>query len=327
MDKNEGVGRRAGRRALALALCASALLLASADARAAVVTPLGLVPAGGVAVLRIDWGAVRADARLREAVKGDEFERLLQRVGVRSGEVTEAVIFFDIASAGTPDTAMILKGRAPLRPAVAALRDAGWSEGSLRGYRVFDDGAGDSRLAGLRSGMLVVGTKGAVERVTDVESAAGKPQTADATFRKLLVQTVAPDYPVSLMFALPQEYQDAADVVVKAASVLLGFTSLGPLGSLVDAVGVARGVGFSFARRGDEVPVNLVAVMKDDGAASLVSGTFTLLKGAASLMPAREDEPPDARRARKMFESMSVVRRREVVSVRLTLPEFPAARR
>jgi hypothetical protein len=67
--------------------------------------------------------------------------------------------------------------------------------------------------------------------------------------------------------------------------------------------------------------------MKDEGAASLVSGTLTLLKGAAALMPAAHDESPDARRARQMFESMSVVRAREVVSVRLTLSEFEARRR
>lgn len=324
MDRRGHALRRAGRAAAALTLCAAALFFARVDARAAVVTPLGLVPSGGVAVLKIDWRAVRADSRLRASVKGDEFERLLERIGVRSGEVTEAVIFVDLAGAGTPDTAMILKGGARLMPAAAILRAGGWVEGVLHGYRIFDERAGDSRLAALHSGLLVVGTKGAVARVIGVESATGKPQTADATFRKLLAQTAVPDYPVSLMLSLPQEYQDTADVLVKASSVLLGFVGLGPLGSLLDEVGVARGVGFSFMRRGDEMPVSLVAVMKDDGAATLVSGTLTLMKGAAALIPARDDEPPDARSARRMFESMSVVRMREVVSVRLTLPEFPA---
>lgn len=321
MNEHGYRARRAGQAVAALSFCMSALFFACIETRATVVTPLGLVPAGGVVVLRIDWSSVRAGTHLREAVKGDDFERLLQRVGVRSDEVTEAVIFADLSN--SQNTAMILKGRVPLRPTARTLQAGGWGESSFRGYRVFDEGAGDSRLAALRSGLLVVGTKSAVERVIGVESAAGRPQTDDAVFRKLSAQTVGAGYPVSLMLVIPQEYSDAADVVVTAASLLLDFGGLGPLGSLLDKVGVAHGIGVSFTQRGDEMPMNLVAVMKDDGAATLVSGTLTLLKGAASLVPARDDEPPDARRARRMFESMSVVRTREVVSVKLTLPEFP----
>lgn len=325
MKKRESV-RRSRSRPAGLALCVAAFLFAGGAARGAVVTPLGLVPAGGVVVLRVDWGAVRTDPRLRETIKGDDLETMFRRIGLRSVEVAEAVIFADLAGGNRPDTAMILKGRAPLRPAVATLRDAGWSEGPFRGYRIFGERAGDSCLAGLRSGLLVVGTRGGVERVIGVETGAGRSQMTDANFRRLMAQTARAGYPVSLVTALPQEYQDAADVALKAATGLLSFTGLGPLGSLLDEVGLARGVGFSFTRRGDALPLNLVAVMKDDGAASLVSGTLTLLKGAASLVPARSDEPPDARRARQMFEGMSVVRTREVVSVRLTLPKFEPRR-
>ena len=324
--KNRGGERLARLLPATLALCAAALLLAGDEVRAAGVNPVGLVPSGGVAVLRVDWKAVRADARLRDAIKGDGLEMAFEQVGLRGGDVAEAVIFTDIAGAGSPDMAMILRGITPLRPAAATLRAKGWGESDFRGYRMFKEGAGDSCLVGLRSGFLVVGTRGAVERVVNVEAAAGKPQVADPNFRKLLAQTSAAQHPITLLLALPQEYQDAADVAVKAAAILLDFTGFSPLGTLLDKVGLARGVGFSFTRRGDTLPLSMVAVMKDEGAASLVSGTITLLKGAASLMPARNDESPDARRARQTFESISVVRAREVVSVRLTLPEFEPSR-
>lgn len=327
LDAKNRRGERLPRLLLAaLALCAAALPIAGDEALAAGVNPVGLVPSGGVAVLRVDWKAVRADARLRDAIRGDSLERVFEQVGLRGGDVAEAVIFTDIAAAGSPVTAMILRGVTPLRPAAATLRAKGWGESAFRGYRVFKEGAGDSCVVGLRSGLLVVGTRGAVERVVNVESAAGRPQVADPNFRKLLARTSAARHPVALLLALPQEFQDAADVAVKAAALLLDFTGFSPLGALLDKVGLARGVGLSFTRRGDTLPLSMVAVMKDEGAASLVSGTITLLKGAASLMPARDDEPPDARRARRTFESMSVVRAREVVSVSLTLPEFAPSR-
>src|SRR5207248_901351 len=85
-------------------------------------------------------------------------------------------------------------------------------------------------------------------------------------------------------------------------------------------VAVERGIAFSFTRSGDSMPINLVALMKDEGAASLVSGTLTLLKGATSLLPARDESPAD-RQARQVFEGMSVMRTREVISVRLTIPD------
>lgn len=326
----EAENRRGGRRPLwrltALALCAAALFHARAEAQTASRGLVGLVPAGGVAVLRVDWGAVRADAKLRDAIKADGLERVFEQVGVHGGEVAEAVIFTEIVGAGRPDMAMILRGTAPLRPAAQALRAKGWGESAFRGYRIFEEDAGDSCLAGLRSGNLVVGTRGAIERVITVESAAGRPQMADPNFRKLLAQTSAAGHPVEMLLALPEEYQDAANVAEKAASILLNFTGFAPLGTLLDKVGLARGIGFSFTRRGNTLPLSMVALMRDEGAASLVSGTLTLLKGAASWMTTH-DESPDARRARQTFESMSVVRVREVVSVRLTLPEFEPTQR
>jgi hypothetical protein len=311
---------RSRRLLVGIVFCSAALMLTggAACASSGGVTSLSLVPSGGVAVLRINWGAVRGDSRLHEAIRGDELERILERVGVHSGDVAEAVVFTDFANSNNSDTGMILRGGAHLQPAVSALRGRGWSETAFRGYKIFS--GGNDCLAQLRSGFLVVGTRGAVERVIGVESGGGKALVADANFRRLLAQTASAGHPVEFLLTLPQEYQDAGDVAVKAASLLLDFGGLGPLGGLLDRVGLARGIGFSFTRSGDSMPVNLVALMKDENAASLISGSLTLLKGATLLLPARDESPAD-RQVRQVFEGMTVTRSREIVSMRLTIPD------
>ena len=318
--KSQKPSSRPRRRLAILVLCLAALALACgvACASSAGITPLGLVPSGSVAVLKLNWGAVRGDARLRAAIRGDELEKIFERAGVRSGDVAEAVVFTDFAGTNNSDTGMILRGGARLQPAASTLRGRGWAEAAFRGYKIYS--GGDDCLAQLRSGFLVVGSRVAVERVISVESGGGKSLMADANFRKLLAQTASAGHPVEFLLTLPQEYQDAGNVALKAAGLLLDFGGLGPLGGLLDKVGLARGIAFSFTRSGDSMPINLVALMKDEGAASLVSGTLTLLKGAMSLLPARDESPAD-RQARQVFEGMSVMRTREVISVRLTIPD------
>ena len=309
-------------------LCACLAVLACAPAAAGAAparTPLGLVPAGGIAVLRLDWSAVRADPLLRSAVKADELEKVFERVGVRGVEVSEAVIFLDLAEPSRAAPAMILRGLR-LRPGLAALRARGWGGGDFRGYRLHTEGAGDGCVAQLRSGFVVAGTRATVERVIAVETGTTPAVTADEKFRLLSSHAAAGAHPVSLMMMLPQEYSDAADVMVLAASVLLDFAGLGPVGTVLDKVGLARGVGFSFGRAAGGVTVQLFALMRDERAAGLVSGTLTLLKGAASLMKRRAESESD-RRARQVFESMNVTRTGAAVSVRLTLPEPEVFRR
>jgi hypothetical protein len=271
-------------------------------------------------VLRINWGVVRGDVPLREAVRGDELEKIFERIGVRSADVAEAVVFTQFADAGNSGGALILRGGAGRRPEVSNLRERGWGESAFGGYKIYTSGGGSDCLAQLRSGLLVVGSRGAVERVIGVESGDAKPFVSDANVRKLRAETSGAGEPVEFLLTLPQGYQDAGDMAVKAAGFLLDFTGFGPLGELMDTVGIARGIRFSLTHSGSSMVVNLAAVMKDEGAATLISGTLTLLKGATSLLPARDGSAAD-REARRAFEQMSVARVREVVSVKMTIPE------
>jgi hypothetical protein len=108
---------------------------------------------------------------------------------------------------------------------------------------------------------------------------------------------------------------------LKAASFLLDFTSFAPLGTLLDKVGLARSVGFSMTHDGDSFPVSFVALMKDESAAGLISGAFSLLKGATSWLPAARGESESNRQMGLAFRNMTVTRASDVVSIKINVPE------
>ncbi|MCA1635386.1 MAG: hypothetical protein LC802_17285 [Acidobacteria bacterium] len=167
----------------------------------------------------------------------------------------------------------------------------------------------------------MLGTRAGIEAVIDTEQSPAKSILTDPRFRKLLAQSAATRHPVSLMMTLPQAAQDAGDVAVKAASFLLDLTSFAPLGKLLDKVGLARGVGFSMTHDGDSFPVSFVALMKDESAAGLISGAFSLLKGATSWLPAARNETESDRQMRQAFQNMTVTRASDVVSIRINIPD------
>jgi hypothetical protein len=307
------------RRVASLGLCFMALIVLAGEARAGGAPHLRSVPRGSVAVLRVKWGVVRRDARLREFVKGDDLERIMTAAGIGSADVNEAAIFIDISSPTSARSAMVMSGGPRLRTASAGRAAAGWGAASYRGLTLFSDPSQANCLASLRSGFVALGTRAGVEAVIDAELSPSGSALSDARFRKLLAESDAARHPVSLMMLLPEAAQDAADVAVKAASFLLNLTGFWPLGKLLDSVGLARGVSFSISHSGGSFPASFVALMKDESAATIVSGTFSLLKGATSWLPARNESEAD-REVRLAFQNMTVARARDTVSVRLTVP-------
>jgi len=280
------------------------------------VTPLSLVPSGSVAVLKVKWSEVSRDTRLRQIIRGDALERMMAGSGIDSRDVTDLVIFWDIVRARS---AMVIAGSARLRASANTLGSEGWQEKSYRGYKFFADASEANCLANLQSGFVVLSARPGVEAVIDTEQAPAQAIINDAHFRKLLAQYATTQPPISLMMTLPPAAQVAGDTAVKAASFLLDFTSFAPLGKLLDKVGLARGIGLSITHSGNSCPVNFVASMKDDDA-SLVSGTFSVLKGAASWLSSRP-EPESDRQMRRAFQNMTITRTRDLVSIALVLPE------
>lgn len=296
-------------------------LILAVESHARVASPVGVIPAGSVLVLRMNWGAVRGSARLKEVIKGDALERIMASAGIDGGDVTDMAIFVDIDAPANARTAMVMSGGARLRAAAARLGTAGWKESNYHGYKFFSVGTQDNCLANLRAGYVVLGTKSGVEAVIDTERAPANSILTDPRFSKLLAQTAATRHPLSMLLTLPREAENAGDVAVKAVSFLLDFTGFAPLGKLLDHVGLARGVGFTMAHEGSSFPVSFVALMKDENAAGLISGTFSLLKGATSWLPATPNESESDRQMRQAFQSMTVTRTRAMVALRLTMPE------
>jgi hypothetical protein len=297
------------------------VLTLTVESHARPASPVNVVPAGSIAVLRMNWGAVRRAARLKEFIKGDDLERIMDHAGIDGGDVADLAIFLDIDAPANARNAMVMSGGPRLRAAADKLGAGGWREGSYRGYKFFSDATGANYLANLRSGFVALGTKSGLEAVIDAEQSPNKSILTDSRFRKLLAQAVATRHPVSLLMTLPQNAQYAGDVAVQAASFLLDFTSFAPLGKLLDKVGLARGVGVSMTHDGDSFPVSFVALMKDESAAGLISGAFSLLKGATSWLPAARDESESDRQMRLAFRNMTVTRASDVVSIRIKVPE------
>ena len=308
-------------RWLSLVACALSLCGVQAAAqRAAGGGPVSLVPQGAVAVVRLDWRGVSRDQQLRRIINGDQFERLLRRSELSPDEVAEAAIFGDLKPSSSAITGMILGGRFNLRELVGRLKERGWAEHSYHARPIYSDPAGDSYLAPLRAGMLVAGTKSGVESVIEVEA---NPRTALAgkqPFRMMFAGLGASRQPISFVMALPQMYQDMADAAFKVATVMMNVAGLGPLGLILDKIGLARSLGFAISREGDSFPVQILSLMKDDGAAGFVSGALNLLKSLPMMVSGGGASRGDSE-AIAMLQNMSVTRKGALLSIRFAMPK------
>ena len=84
-----------------------------------------------------------------------------------------------------------------------------------------------------------------------------------------------------MMIAFPQHVQDAAKAALELSSVVMDFAGVGPIGRLMSKIGYSRAIGCSIGHEGESFPVELVAVMKDEDAAALVSGGSHFCRGSA----------------------------------------------
>src|SRR5438128_11350597 len=81
--------------ALAIAglLCVSCVALSIVGCSTYERPILDLVPSDSCAVIVVDWSALRTDNDLKRLFKGDQFEAVLERLGVESSAVKTMVVF------------------------------------------------------------------------------------------------------------------------------------------------------------------------------------------------------------------------------------------
>ena len=274
-----------------------------------------LVPATSVVAASVDWDAVRDDDGLRRVIPFQGIEQMFGDLGLTSSEVGEFVVFGDGRDARVGSTGLILRGQFDAGEVVERLKERGWREQGEGGGQIYVGPNGQDYCAALDD-MLVVGSRAGVSAVVGRgdESFASNP-----TYEKLTAHLEGSDGPVQIVVAAPQRVQDMADAGLAMSSAVLGFAHMDMVAGLVRQLGAVRGVGCALGHRGQAFPVELVAVMRDEETAGLVSGTLNL---AQRLAPAVA-QPADAaqREAFEQFGQMSVERDEDVLAIKVVMTE------
>lgn len=271
--------------------------------------------------MTIDWTAIKASGELRRVLKGDEFEALLQRLGIDSALVKSVVIFS--AADSRTSSGMLLRGSFDRTRIGAKLKQSGWSETSLEGHKVYVNAtdyvampASNTLFAGTREGALTM-----FRAADDTEESI----LASEAYKKLNTALSTKGQPVKAYLVIPQGTLDMADAALAATSVALSFFNLGGIGQVLRAVNVARGFAFTLDSGSQErYPVELCVLLRDEETAALVSGSLNAMK-AVSELAATDNRDQESIRA---LRQMTIVRKHEVLAVKLEVPGnalFPPA--
>jgi hypothetical protein len=289
------------------------------------INAVALVPPTAVAVAKINWSVVSHDSRFRSMLNADQLDRALAQLKIDGSSVSEIVIFSGINSTPTGVVAGIFRGSFNLPDVKTALETQGSSEQKYMGQTIYCNQADRSCATFFRSGLLVVGSQKAVEGVIQVALNPRQGLTSRPPFNSLLRRFVAGGQPISFAMALPLEYQMVAEVGVKVVSALFSFSGLGPLGFVIDKIGFPQAIGFAITRNANTFPTELVAKMKDESSAALVSGTFNLAQSINLGMLSNQMPQADS----TVLKNMSVTRKGPLLSINMILREqdLPPPRR
>lgn len=279
-----------------------------------------LVPADSLAVLSVNWTAVRNDGELRRIAQGAEIIRILSQLDISDATVSDVVIFGDAQNLNDGTSGMLLRGTYKSREVVGRLKGRGWSEQEFDGHKVYRNPANGALLTALGRNLIALGSRAGVEATINVKENPRRSFAASVPYKRMASGLAGKQsqYPVMMMVALPQEAQDAAEVVLQATSLVTDLAGVGGLGELLKKIGYVRGVTCTFSRNGDAFPVELVAIMRDEGAASLASGTITVLKQLPGFMP-QQNLSPAQRKAKQNIDDISVKRNGDVLSIKMIM--------
>lgn len=280
---------------------------------------LRLAPLDSVVVVAADWKAVSRDGELKRIIRGEQVEGAFRQLGIAVGEVSELAAFGAGREGPESSTGMLLRGTFDARAVASRLKAGGWTERGGEGRRVYTNPADGTRLAVVRKSLLVVGTKAGVEGVLKADDDSAESFASNSTYRKLAAHLKTGRHPVSMVVAFPETTQDMAAAAIELSSAVIDFAGAGPLGDLLKKIGYVRGFGCSINRVGDGLPVEILALMKDEESASFVSGSLNLLQGLSAMAPDRNLLPSD-KAALGRIRKMSVTRKKDVLSIHLTMP-------
>ena len=281
------------------------------------VNVISLVPPTAVAVVKLNWTVVQQDERFRAMLKADQLNRALEQLKISGRDISEVVVFSGINSSPSGVVGGIFRGSYSVPVVTAQLRSQGLTEQIYKKRTVYLNPRDNSYLAILRLGMLVVGSQKGVEGVIDVDDNPRTGLVLRRPFTSLLAKFVNSRQPISFVMGLPLEYRALADVGVKVVSNLLSLSGVGSLGYVIEKIGFPDVIGFSIERKGATFPVQLLAQMKDDTSAALISGSLNLMQSLSSNLTSDQMSAAD----REMLKSLVVTRDDALLSIKLVMRE------
>jgi hypothetical protein len=301
-----------------VALCLIALSSVGCGGSSGSKSLLKMAPADSFAVLSVNWKTVSRDEDLKRMVKGADAERIFAQLNIASDAVNDLAVFSEAGNSPDATQGMILRGSFKNEEVVAGLKTRGWQEQSYQERKIFSNPADGTCLIALTRNVLVLGTRSGVEGAAKAAHNSAASFAANSTYQKLSSHLDDEKFPVVMMLAFPQTAQDAASTALDISSAVMDLAGVGPLGELLNKIGYARGLGCVISRKGDAFPMQLTAIMKDEEAATFVSGALNLMKGLTKMVPQRNLSPTD-QEAFQSLQSLSINRVREIVSLKMTM--------
>ena len=276
---------------------------------------MALVPRQAIAIAKLNWNLVRNDSQFRSMLNANQLDRALRDLNINGSQISEIIIFSGINTSPSGLIGGIFEGSYDVAAVKASLESRSFRKRNYLSRILYCSDSDGSCTSVLRSGRLLVGTQQAVEGVIDVEANPRSALTLRKPFTTILRKFVLGRQPISFAMALPLEYQMLGEVAVKVVAALFNFSGLGPLGFVIDKIGLPEAIGFAITRRGDNFPVDLTARMKDEQSAALISGTFNLTQTLNLEMFASRMSAAD----RDRLKNISVVRQGTVLQVKMLL--------
>lgn len=279
---------------------------------------LRYVPASAAVVATLEWPVIVGDSALQGLVRGGNLAAELARLGMPEEDLRQVVIFTDLRSTRDGGTGMVLVTLTRERRILDHLRESGWRVERVAGLESWQKDGEDASVARLSKTAWFVGTNSAVTMVAEAKRDPERSIVSNPLFKEIARAGLHSRTPVRMQVLLPRALGDVGFVLDGAADVLTGLVTIGPIGELLGKIGLAQAVSLGVRREGDRFPLEVVAIMKDEGAARLVSGGLGLLKGVSSLIP---NGSPSDQQAQEMLNSLDATREGNRVRLVLSVPE------
>lgn len=278
------------------------------------------VPVDSFAVLLVNWTVASKDDQLKKVIKGNEIEKILAELNLRDDAISELAVFSDGQSSNASNSGMLLRGSYKSRDVIESLKNRGWTEQVFKGSKVYMNPTNDTCLSVLNSNLIVFGTRAGVEATISTNANPRTSFAANNSYEKLTSNLTGRQetYPVLMVVAFPQSTQDKAETALQVTSILTDLAGIGVVGELLNKIGYMRGLACAISRQDNSFSVEFVAIMKDESAATFVSGALNLLKDLIGIAP-QGDLPASDREMVQNLKNISIRRKREVLSIKVVL--------